>query len=321
MSARFGVRAAMFLLSSVASIACSGRFGVSDGSEPGDAGAWTARSPRVLACRALAEATCARVEACAPFLAQTSLGRGAACVDAMTEHCARTVGLGGSRRTPASLTACADAVRASACSEFVARFPDQCELPPGELALDAPCAFDEQCESLVCAREPDTACGTCVRAPAASAPCVFGRCGRGLVCTSAGACARPAALGEACGPNEPCAANVGFCDSGRCVPRRTVGEGCAGFGQCDLFGESACAANSICIATKVAKLGEPCDLTANALVLCEAPWRCIDDRCAPAKPEGATCGSAGAHECAGYQTECLRGRCVGRVVEACIAQK
>ncbi|MBI2392639.1 MAG: hypothetical protein HYV09_23845 [Deltaproteobacteria bacterium] len=317
MSARIGVVGPVLLaLVLVPCAACSGRFGVSDGGEPADAGPWTTRSPRALACAVLAEATCARVDACAPFLAQTSLGRGAACVAPVTEHCVRTAGVGGSRRTPESLTACAEAIRASACGDFVARFPDNCELPPGELALDASCAFDEQCGSSLCAREPETACGTCVRAPGVGASCVFGRCARGLVCTSAGQCAKPAALGEPCGPNDPCT-NLGFCDTGRCAPRRTVGQGCAGFGQCELFGESACAANSICIATKVAKPGEACDLTANALVLCEAPYRCIDDRCAPAKPEGAACGSGGAHECAGHQTECLRGRCVARVVEAC----
>lgn len=294
---------------------CGDRFGAGE-SEPVDAGAWTASSPRALSCTRLAEETCARVEACAPFLAQTSLGKGAACVQQLSAHCLTTVGLGGSRRTPEVIGACADSIKASSCAAFLTAFPDNCELPKGTLAADEPCAFDEQCTSTFCAREPDTACGACRAAPAAGEACAFGRCARGLSCTTAGICVRPAPLGGICGPNEPCG-RLAFCDTDVCVPRHALGEGCAGFGQCDAFGASTCAANSLCIATRLAKKGEPCDLTANALILCEAPYRCIGDRCAEAKPEGATCGVAGAHECAGFQTECLRGRCVSRVIEAC----
>lgn len=299
--------------------ACSGRFGSEEGGGSTDAGSWTERSPRALACSRLAEAMCARVDGCAPFLAQTTLGRGAACIRALADRCQLAAGLGGSQRTPESMDACAESVKASTCDAFLGSFPEPCEPPAGTLSAGSTCAFDEQCATTFCARAPDVACGVCLPAPRAGEPCSFAACARGLVCTSANLCAKPGRVGDACGPNEPCA-RLAFCDGSVCAPRRKVGEGCAGFGQCDAFGETACAANSICIATRVARKGEACDLTANALVLCEAPYRCIDDRCAEAKPEGATCGSAGSHECAGFESECIRGRCVTRVVEAC-AQK
>lgn len=72
-----------------------------------------------------------------------------------------------------------------------------------------------------------------------------------------------------------------------------------------------------CEAAKIAKLGEPCTFTANALTLCEAPARCINDRCAAAKREGERCGVNGAHECEGFDADCIGGVCVRRTVEMC----
>lgn len=305
------MKRALWLL--VLSIGCGSRFGAGT-PEATDAGIQA--SPRLAACRSYAQALCERVEACAPFLARTGLGRGSLCVDAVAERCFETAGLGGSQRTPEALSSCAEETRKSTCDAFLESFPEPCALPPGKLADGAGCAFSEQCASTFCAREADVACGVCMAAPRAGERCVQGACARGLLCTSAGACVAPARLGQPCGPNDPCARLL-FCDTGVCVPRRELGEGCAGFGQCDTFGETSCAANSLCVATRVVGKGQACDLTANALVLCEAPYRCIDDVCAEGHPQGATCGSAGSHECAGFQSECIRGRCVAPVVEAC----
>lgn len=273
-------------------------------------------TPRGVACIALAESVCARVETCAPFLAKTGTGVGAVCTAAVFDHCFRTAGLGGSNRTVADIASCADAVRKSDCAGFLSSLPDVCEYPPGSLVDGSFCAFHEQCASRFCDRAPDTACGVCAAPPRVGQPCLHDACAPGLVCTSANSCVRPGALGDSCGPNEPCGRLL-FCNGDRCAVRRQPGEGCNGFGQCDAFAETTCAANSVCRATATAALGEPCDLTANALTLCNAPARCIDDRCAPAKAEGASCGSAGSHECDGFQSECIRGRCLLRTVEMC----
>jgi hypothetical protein len=302
-----------WLLLALGLCASCDRFGAGEAASV-DAG--LAESPRALACARWASANCARVAACAPFLSTTTLGSPPSCTRSLTVHCLASMGLGGSARTPSVIASCADAIEAAPCDAFLGAFPEACAPPPGELPVGAPCAFDEQCRTTFCAREPDTACGACAPAPVAGQACTLGACARGLACNGAGTCVKPGSLGDACGANEPCA-RLTFCSDGRCVVRRRTGEGCAGFGQCDAFGASTCAANSICIDTKLARQGEPCSLTANELVLCEAPYRCIDDRCQPAKPEGAACGAAGAHECAGYRAECLRGRCVVRVTEAC----
>lgn len=304
------------LLLVVVLTACAGRFGDDDGSAI-DAGAWAERSPRAQACKALASAFCARVDTCAPIVSDALLGRADGCVAAMTDRCFRTMAIGGSSRGPAELVACGEAIATMDCDTFTVRYPEPCAIPPGTLPDAAACAFDEQCASSFCARNADDACGTCARAPRISEPCVARRCPTGLVCNGLGRCVRPHAVSEPCDQTQPCD-RLGLCELGTCVPRRKLGERCGGFDQCDPFGATVCSQQSWCVATAVAKRGERCDRTANMLTVCEAPARCIDDRCTDGLSEGAPCNDVGA--CAGPFAECLRGRCVTRSIEAC-AQK
>lgn len=240
------------------------------------------------ACTDLATATCARLDACAPAFKRISVGGD--CVNALTDHCFRTAGLSGSKRDPAQCHP-----EALSCADFLAHYPDACEAPKGLLANGVMCAFDEQCAGGACRPSGESACGTCADA------------------------ARVAALGEPCGPSRACQRLL-YCDVDRCAVRKKAGEACGGIGQCDPFDALVCNETFKCEAAKTAKRGEACTLTANALVLCEAPLRCIDGRCGTAKPEGAPCGENGAHECEGFDAQCIRGRCVRRTVEMC-AQK
>ena len=125
-----------------------------------------------------------------------------------------------------------------------------------------------------------------------------------------------ATLGQPCGPTAPCSRLL-FCDVNRCAPRKKLGEACGGLGQCDPFETAVCNETFKCEAARTARLGEPCSFTANALILCEAPARCINDRCAVAKREGEACGTNGAHECEGFDADCVRSVCVRRTVELC----
>ncbi len=277
----------------------------------------SSRTPRALACTELASAICERFNACAPDAALVGPGQGETCVAALRDHCLRTAGVGGSSRTVDKVNECANATRALACPSFLARYPDVCDPLPGTRVIGEACTFDEQCVTTFCGRESDTACGTCVPPRAAGDRCLGGACGGSLVCNSASVCTKPGALGEACGPNAPCE-HLLFCDVDHCANKRNIGEACGGVGQCDPYVVATCSEFYKCRAATVAKLGEACAFTATALTLCEAPARCIDDRCAAAKPEGATCTTA--YECDGFGAECIRGRCVLRTVETC-AQK
>jgi len=275
------------------------------------------RTPRARACTELASAICERYAACAPVAATVGPGVGATCLTALRDHCLRTAGIGGSARTVDVVNACAGATRTLACPAFLARYPEVCDRLPGARALGESCTFDEQCGGGFCARELDSACGTCVPPRVTDAACIGGACGEALVCNTANQCTMPGGLGASCGPNAPCERLL-FCDVDRCAPKRNVGDPCAGLGQCDPYAVATCSESFRCRAATVAKLGEPCSFTATALTLCEAPARCINDRCASAKREGESCTSA--HECDGFGAECLRGRCVLRLVETC-AQK
>jgi hypothetical protein len=254
----------------------------SDATSPG------VQRSRLQACTALASATCARLEACAPAFARVSVG--GRCITTLTEHCFDTAGLYGSTRDPSQCHP-----EQLSCGELLANYPNACAAPKGLLANGVMCAFDEQCAFGACNRPTDSACGTCASAPSLAGP------------------------GEVCGPTRACQRLL-FCNVDRCAVRKKAGEACGGVGQCDPFDTLVCNETYKCEAAKVAKLGEACTFTANALVLCEAPYRCIEGKCASAKPEGAACGVNGAHECEGFDADCLGGRCVRRRVEMC-AQK
>jgi len=298
-------------------VGCGGEFGSPSEREPEDSGSWLSTSPRAIACRDLASAGCAQVQTCAPFVAKTGPGIGSACETHLFDECFRTAGLGGSNRTPAFVTSCASTVRASTCDTFLARYPTTCDAPKGSLVDGTSCAFSEQCESGFCGASVDSACGACMRPPAIAEACVGGACGGNLLCNSANQCAKPAVLAETCGPSAPCASSF-FCESNKCVVRKKLGESCAGFGQCDSLAGTICGEGFKCESVKIARLGEACSLTANALVLCEAPARCIDDRCVKPKPAGQSCASS--YECEGspgVTAKCVQGRCALLAVESC----
>lgn len=281
-----------------------------------DAGDWLATSPRAKACAEVAAATCARLAVCAPEYARLELGVGVVCETALRDDCLRRAGLGGSRRTPAVLGACAADVAGLSCAALLERFPEPCPRLPGLLAAGAACAFHEQCATDFCARGDDVACGTCAAPPGVDEACVGNECGPGLTCTSAHRCARPVATGGACGPNAPCN-RFAFCDFDTCKPRRALGEACAGLGECDPYDGAFCSVTLHCARARVALDGQPCSLSANELTLCTPPARCVDGRCQAARREGEACGTSGAHACAGFPAECIRDRCVARTVETC----
>ncbi len=281
-----------------------------------DAGSWLLRSPRALACTDLARATCRRLEACAPAYTKAVVGLDSLCTDQLRDDCLRRVGLGGSRRTLADVATCTASLPSMACSAFLESYPDVCPAPPGALLLEASCAFHEQCASGFCARGDDTACGACAIPPSNGSPCAGGECGRGLVCSPGRVCSKPGAVGESCSPSAPCG-RLAFCDFDKCRARRALDDVCGGLGECSSFDAAYCSQSLRCTRVTTAALGAACSLTANELVLCPPPARCVDGICALPRREGELCGVGGSHVCAGYPPECVRGRCVVRTVETC----
>jgi hypothetical protein len=297
----------------VASSACSDGFGAGRSERPPPIDLRTTR--RGEACRTYAAAICTQLEACAPFLARIGTGPRSTCESDLVEDCLFRAGLGGSRRDASFLGACAADVRARACASFLAGYPEICPAPAGTLGPGAPCAHDDQCAGLFCARPAESACGTCAERIVEGERCVDRACGAGLVCAIDDRCARPRAIGEPCGPALPCEARA-YCD-GTCRPRKGVGESCSAFGECDPArgAAPACSVGGTCVGAAIATFGERCDVAADALIFCEAPSRCIAGVCRDGRVEGEAC--AGSGDCAGINTECIFGRCLRRRAEIC----
>ncbi len=173
-------------------------------------------------------------------------------------------------------------------------------------ALGAPaCAV-----TLTCSTLGDTTCVPVYPGvgEACESTCVYGLWCRHEGAAALGACARPSAVGAACGGDDPFASCVSpaVCVEGACRAPGAPGATCrVGFdGTCadGLF----CGADSRCAARAAA--GATCSEGARA---CVDGYRCVSGRCVAALAYGATCGANA--ECLGGV--CLAGRCAGACAE------
>ena len=172
------------------------------------------------ACTALAQAECARRDACSNgFLVTRTYGDRATCVARLTDTCVTSLAAAGTAQTPTRVQACAAAYPAIACVDYLnGNLPGDCASQSGSLAAGAACRYNSQCQSAWCAVQTGAACGVCGSQPMAGASCngtgaTVGCGGRGLTCVgesdgAAGTCAALVAMGATCDAAHPCGAGL-----------------------------------------------------------------------------------------------------------------
>jgi hypothetical protein len=161
-------------------------------------------------CDSFAATYCAKADACDALLSKLL---STDCTDRVANICKARLAAPGTGFTSANLTACGNAYGAAAtCADaFGAAQIAACSMK-GSLALNAKCAFADQCASGFCTGTQDNACGTCATAPAMTSTTYVG-------------------LGESCdfgGGGPQCNSNLGlWCDSStkKCEAMTFVGLG------------------------------------------------------------------------------------------------
>jgi hypothetical protein len=198
------------------------------------------------ACAHLATARCGQLEACSTTRFHVHWPDAETCREREQLACVLEHAAPNSGATAAATTACADALLAQTCAEFLAPtvVPPECFSRAGSLANEAVCDFSSQCQSAFCGLD-----GICRTLPMQGDYCratngEFFGCGPTLVCPVAldPKCAAPVGEGMLCrdSNNEEiapceygfgCQANGHAPDySGSCTPLATMAGDACGFG-------------------------------------------------------------------------------------------
>lgn len=262
------------------------------------------------ACASLAQAECARRDACSShFLTVRVYGDLATCEQRVRDACVTSLAARGTGQTPVNVVACARAYPSIACVDVLNgdNLPTVCLAQAGSIADGAACRFASQCRSGWCAVPTGSACGVCAAAPSAGAMCngpgaPQGCGGRGLVCvgesaTAPGTCVARGAAGSLCDATHPCGAGLSCTPVAATAPMRTcqpagatAGVACAGPSApgCDnILGLSCNTMSRTCQSMTLVAPGAACGLNA----------------------DGSFSVCAGSGECAGYTLASPRGTC------------
>ena len=246
------------------------------------------------ACTALADAYCAKLSSCSPFVTSVAYGDAAVCRQRWILNCTPNFGAPGTSATPARTTACAQSIGALACTTFLSGdLGTGCAIAPGTVAQGGPCGDDAQCMSTFCARAPDAVCGTCQPVTMAGDPCVQGSCSvsTNTVCPAGKTtCIRPVA--------------------------GKVGDSCVGHEQCDVGHQVGCnPTNSKCIALTLASAGGTCgadSIFPTSVAVCPAAGTCsasLAGRCSAAGMDGAACSTADTGTHCMAPAKCVASKC------------
>jgi hypothetical protein len=246
------------------------------------------------ACTALADAYCAKLQSCSPFVTSVAYGDVAMCRQRWILNCTPNFGVTGTSATPARTTACAQSINALSCTTFLSGdLGAACAVAPGTVAQGAPCGDDAQCASTFCARAADAVCGTCRPTTMAGDPCVQGSCSvsTNTVCpVGKTTCIRPVA--------------------------GKVGDSCVGHEQCDVGHQVGCnPTNSKCIALTLATAGGTCgadSIFPTSVAVCPAGGTCsasLAGRCSAVGMDGASCSTADTGTHCMAPARCVASKC------------
>ncbi|MFO0667193.1 MAG: hypothetical protein U0174_24785 [Polyangiaceae bacterium] len=224
----------------------------------------------------------------------------------LVQVCNKRVGAENNGITPASMNACATALRGASCEQKEADVPD-CQAmlaSTGSTELGVLCTYGTQCKSGYCAAasvdDKGVRCGNCVNPIAlgmacdlkSSTPCARGSfCARMAPGTTGGTCKAYLGEGNACDDETALCGGGLYCSkaSKTCLKQRSAGQPCAESEP------SPCAGALVCSAGKCAvrlAAGAPCTRETGE---CDALLRCAAGVCTapPQAKLGELCEGTG----------------------------
>jgi hypothetical protein len=292
-------------------------------------------------CAGLADSTCAKLDACAPFVALFFFEDRASCTNYLVGQCNISMSAPGTGLTSAVVRACIRDMDGVSCDRFGVGnlYATSCLPQGGAVQTTGACGDDWQCASGRCSTPGDAKCGVCVTPTAEGGVCTNDECAPGLTCVFGGAagsgiCRPPFPSGGPCDSTRPCADGA-ICqrqsansDQGLCQPPRQVGQSCSpGVVACDYRQNAQCSPfTSLCelpVATVIP--GQACGWINNQYYFCHGS-------CGETSPSSlsGTCIALNAEIAEGQPctpgdrcqlgTRCIEGICLARNPSMCTAR-
>jgi hypothetical protein len=268
------------------------------------------------ACSQISTARCTHLQGCSAALLERRWADVTQCEMREKLACTNALAVAGIGATPESTVACAQALAATTCDDFLFGDTPQACLPQmGPGATGAPCEFAAQCASAFCALAPNTACGTCQAAPVAGSSCAAQGCGPTMVCVaSTMQCAVPLDVGGACSRTAPCRDGLacvgatmtapGTCTArattvgALCDPQHRTGTDCNG-----AAGVTCDTTTRMCVMQPYVAAPMTCGLIAGVDTLCTAAASCeipigqTTGTCVAPAGDGAACDITNGPDC------------------------
>jgi hypothetical protein len=276
----------------------------------------------------VANAFCARIDACASYALQLLASDVATCGSRASSIFSTGIEASSSGWTPSAAEACAQAIPKASCDDVLDHnLPSACVPPAGQLATGATCGDNAQCMSGYCNLGPGGKCGTCAGGlGSAGAPCYRDDdCVLGTKCVAKdvtvtpevqGKCTAPGTSGATCDALHPCASSLA-CKNGTCSPPDAASASCVAGTYDGLAGDYCKLANmattGTCTKLTLASPGQPCGNVGGVGTLCTGGGVChratgsIMGTCIPPASDFAACDATNGPGCM------LGAACIGKV--------
>ena len=226
------------------------------------AGSW-------LACGELADAYCARLQACHPHVFEIDYASLPACKEREQLRCSVLLGAPDAQGSTATFAACRASIAAAPCDGIEPHGPPRCWFGPGKRAAGKACSVDTQCAGRFCKAEFGKPCGVCAAVATSGEPCSSGQCEDGLACVfdkpaKGMRCRAPAPVGGDCttaaGAESACGYDLG-CNGATCAAASTkAGDPCAPTGCDHARGFTCSQATQKCVAITMKAPGASCSM-------------------------------------------------------------
>lgn len=269
------------------------------------------------ACDALAKSRCEKLMSCSPADLLHNFGDVSTCETRDALACNAGEAAVDTGATPETALACAGALTAMTCGDFLAsKSPPAACLPPAGPG-NGTCAFAAQCVTSYCGIGAEALCGTCQDQPMVGTSCQNKGCGDALICAQAThLCEIPGTANSACDRTLPCGNGFscvgaiaaqnkkGTCQAevttagGTCDSQHKVKPGCSGDD-----GLTCNTATNKCVPKPLVAAGMPCGQINNVSTGCAAAASCVIaanqtvGTCVAPAADGAACDTKNGPDC------------------------
>ena len=257
------------------------------------------------ACTDYSTALCAKMDECRFNYTTNTYQNVGTCIAEQVSSCLAAQASPGDGNTAEATEACAVALPAATCDDYLQNNLSMCPQHSGTLENGSGCYYNSQCQTGFCALTAGVACGACAPQPQPGDECLDQGCARDQTCSPQKLCEPYVATGgvcdkltQICVPEDVCViasgATTGTCQAlvttqgAPCDPKHQTGPSCAS--NAGLY----CSSSSICVPIAYVQPGEACGVQEGGMDdnVCTNASGCFASTCVANANPGEVCDTA-----------------------------